>query len=192
VEVQHINVKIYSTTPDAVSLDRTILIFHRWIQENLVEELLIDVADYSHVPAGPGVMLIGHQASYSVEPGAEERPGLLYNVRVRREGGNRDRFAHALGQAIKACDLLEQDPLWKDRVLFDAGDLYVLINDRALAPNTPESFAALKDELTEALQQVMGDVAFEISYEQGDPRARLKIRVKADRKLAPRDVLQTA
>lgn len=191
MELQHVNVKIYSNTPDAVSLDEAILIFHRWIRDDVAEELLIDVADYSHVPAGPGVLLIGHQAAYSLEAGEEERPGLLYNAKTKRDGSNTDRIVHALRQALAACGILEGESIWSKPVKFNASDLALIVNDRALAPNTPETFANIKDDLTTALKQVFGDVAFELSYEQGDPRRRFQVNVKGERVLAPGDLAAT-
>jgi hypothetical protein len=192
VDIQHVNVKIYSSTPEAVDLDEAILIFHRWIRENVAEELLIDVADYSHVPAGPGVLLIGHQAAYSLEDGEEERPGLLYNAKTKRDGSNTDRIVHALRSAINACSVLEGEKIWSQPVKFNAGDLAVIINDRALAPNAPETFAALKDDLTTALKRVFGDTAFELSYEQGDPRRRFQVLIKSAGVLAPGDLAAAA
>ncbi|MCR9144795.1 MAG: hypothetical protein NXI24_21330 [bacterium] len=192
MELQHVNVKIYSSTPDAVNLDEAILVFHRWIRDDVAEELLIDVADYSHVPAGPGVLLIGHQAAYSLEDGEEERAGLLYNAKTKREGSNVDRIVHALRQAVKACVTLEGESLWSQSVKFNAGDLAVIINDRALAPNTPETFAAIKDELTTALQQVFGNTGFSLSYEQGDPRRRFQVNVKSESAVAPGDLAAAA
>ena len=49
--LQHVNVKF----PSAGSIDLTqaIPVFHRWIQEQALPGLLIDVADYRHVPEGP-------------------------------------------------------------------------------------------------------------------------------------------
>lgn len=193
MEIQHVNIKIYSSTPEAVSLDEAILIFHRWIRDDVAEELLIDVADYSHVPAGPGVLLIGHQAAYSLEEGEEERPGLLYNAKTKRDGSNTDRIVHALRQAIKACAVLEGESTWSKPVKFNAGDIAVIINDRALAPNTPETFAALRDELTAAVKAVFGDSAgFELSYEQGDARRRFQVSLKSKSALAPADLAAAA
>ena len=62
MNLQHINVKIYVEDDSAVDLSRFIDVFHSWIKQQLLDELLIDVADYRHVPAGPGVILIGHEA----------------------------------------------------------------------------------------------------------------------------------
>ena len=76
--VQHINVKIFVADPSAIDLADAVGVFHRWIKERACPEMLIDVAEYRHVPAGPGVMLIGHEANYSFDE-RENRLGLLYN-----------------------------------------------------------------------------------------------------------------
>ena len=52
--IQHVRVKVFASR--AVSIDDAIPVFHRWIQERVHPEMLIDVADYRHVPDGPGVM----------------------------------------------------------------------------------------------------------------------------------------
>ena len=75
--VQHVNVKIFAREA-AINLADATPVFHRWIQERVCEEVLIDVADYRHVPDGPGVLLIAHEANYSLDM-AEGRLGLLYN-----------------------------------------------------------------------------------------------------------------
>ncbi|MBY0396577.1 MAG: hypothetical protein K2X91_08940, partial [Thermoleophilia bacterium] len=72
-----IGVKLYAEDPAAVRPDRFIPVFHGWIQRGAVPGLLIDVADYAHVPQGPGVMLIGHEADHAIDLG-EGRPGVLY------------------------------------------------------------------------------------------------------------------
>ena len=53
-------------------LEPLIPIFHGWIQDQVSEELLLDVADYRHVPAGPGVMLIGLEGG--LQRGQHRRP----------------------------------------------------------------------------------------------------------------------
>ena len=75
---QRISVKFFVSEPDAVHLPAFIPVFHRWIQDHAVEGLLIDVADYKHVPEGPGILLIGHEGDYSIDM-AKGRPGLLYS-----------------------------------------------------------------------------------------------------------------
>ena len=64
---KRISVKLFTTDPEAeVDLHKYIRVFHEFIKEKKVEGLLIDVADYSHVPEGPGIVLIGHDVDYSL------------------------------------------------------------------------------------------------------------------------------
>jgi hypothetical protein len=52
-------------------------VFHGWIRDRRIpHELLIDVADYSHVHQGPGVILVGHRAMYGIDR-TDGRPGFL-------------------------------------------------------------------------------------------------------------------
>src|SRR5579872_1428900 len=78
MNLQHVNVKLVLDDPASVDLEPLIPIFHSWISERVFEELLLDVADYRHVPSGPGVVLIGHQANYSVD-NMGNRLGVRYN-----------------------------------------------------------------------------------------------------------------
>ena len=43
-----------------------------------MKKLLLDVADYKHVQEGPGIVLIGHEADYSLDLGGG-RAGLVYD-----------------------------------------------------------------------------------------------------------------
>ena len=66
------------------------------------------MADYAHVPDGPGVMLIGHEADRSLDLG-EGRPGVLYQRKRDGEGSLEDRFAAAITAADGIADELEAD-----------------------------------------------------------------------------------
>jgi hypothetical protein len=138
--VQHINVKVFATA-NAES-DAVVKVFHRWIKDTVCPELLIDVAEYSHVPEGPGVLLIAHEANYSLD-NRDNRPGLLYNRKAADEGTFQERLAQAHASALAACDRLEKETTLR----FDRNKLEVFINDRALAPNTEETLQALEPEL---------------------------------------------
>ena len=64
MQLQHVNVKLLIQNGEGASLEPLIPVFHGWIENQVAkDELLIDVADYSHVPAGPGIVLIGHEAN---------------------------------------------------------------------------------------------------------------------------------
>jgi len=101
--VQHVRVKIFALEP--VDLAGAIPVFHRWIQERVRPEMLIDVADYRHVPNGPGVMLIGYEADYSLD-NTKGRLGLLYS-RKQAGGAAQENLRQAYDAAVAACRLLE-------------------------------------------------------------------------------------
>jgi hypothetical protein len=151
--VQHINLKIFLESATALDLADVLAdattVFHRWIQDSVCPEMLIDVADYGHVWGGPGVLLIGHEANYSFD-NRENRLGLLYNRKAALDG-TCDTFQARLEQAYRAaldaCDRLEQETPFRGRLKFDRNALEVFVNDRLLAPNNDETWQRLRPEL---------------------------------------------
>jgi hypothetical protein len=138
--IQHINLKIFVTDAGGFELADAIPVFHQWIRDSVCPEMLIDVADYRHVSAGPGIMLIGHEANYSLD-NRENRLGLLYNRKAPLDGTFQTRLGQACRATLEACDRLE------GKLKFDRNKLEVFINDRLLAPNTEETWQALRPEL---------------------------------------------
>lgn len=139
--VQHINIKIFAT-PGTPIPEEAIPVFHSWIKNSVCPEMMIDVAEYSHVPAGPGVLLIGHEANYSFD-NRENRLGLLYNRKAPLDGTFQSRLKQAHEAALAACDRLEKET----PVKFDRSKLEVFINDRLLAPNDHDTWKSLEPEL---------------------------------------------
>ncbi len=176
MEVQHINIKIFAREPAPADLAGAIPVFHRWIQQDATGELLIDVADYRHVPEGPGVMLIAHEAHYSLGP-TGGRLGLLYNRRTPATGSTREKLEQAYSAALAACRRLEQEPEFRGSLAFDEGDVEVIFNDRALTPNTDETFEALRGELEAFFASRWGQGTF-VLEKTGEPRERLTVRVR--------------
>ncbi|HWE51301.1 MAG TPA: hypothetical protein VG273_16030 [Bryobacteraceae bacterium] len=167
--IQHINVKIFITDAAAIEPGDAVGVFHRWIRDNIGPELLIDVAEYGHVPAGPGVLLIGHEANYSLD-NRENRLGLLYNRKVVLEGGFRSRLGQAHQAALTACDRLEQEEPFRGKLKFDRNAIEVFVNDRLLAPNTDETWEALRPEL----ESYFGACSIE---RRGEPRDLFRVAV---------------
>ncbi len=179
MELQHINVKIYVEGDLNVAPARFIEVFHHWVRDQVLDELLIDVADYRHVPAGPGVILIGHQADYSMD-NTDDRYGLRYNRKASLDGGNEDRLRQAFWSAANACRLLEAEFATDGPLKFNRHEFELFINDRALAPNTPETMAACKPELEAFLQDVLGQGDFVLKH-QADPRRCFGVTVELAR-----------
>jgi hypothetical protein len=184
--IEHVNVKVFARSGGEIDPAWVVPVFHRWIQESACEELLVDVANYGHVPAGPGVVLVGHEANYSLDL-SDNLPGLLYNRKAVLGGSAADNIAQALGAALDACARLEREPLEGGGLHFDAGRLEVSINDRLLAPNTEEAFLALRPALEEALARFYGSEPLEIGR-VGEPRERLRMAVSAHRFIAVPEV----
>ncbi len=180
MNLQHVNVKIYVDGELKVDPLRFIDVFHQWIAESAefgLDELLLDVADYRHVPDGPGVLLAGHEADYSLD-NTDGRWGLRYNRKEPLDGSNQDRFRQALRSAAKACRLLEDQFADGDSLIFSRQEFELFINDRALAPNTPETYAACKPELEAFLAGVLGHDKFSLEH-RSDPRSRFGVIIKA-------------
>ncbi len=175
MELQHVNVKIYLDGKLTVDPARFIDLFHRWIREEMLPTLLIDVADYRHVPDGPGVMLIGHEADYNMDH-TNGQWGLRYNRKAPLEGSNEDRFREAFAAAGEACRLIEND-CSADGLRFSRTAFELFVNDRALAPNTADTLAAVQPEIESFLTNVLGQRGFTVEHLDADPRCRFGVSV---------------
>jgi hypothetical protein len=121
----------------------------------VADHLLIDVADYAHVPDGPGTVLVAHEANIYADREAG-RLGLLYTRKQPPAGTFADRLRQALGATLKIAALLEADPGFEGKLKFRTDEISLRINDRLLAPNTPETFAAVKDDLQAVAGELFG------------------------------------
>jgi len=181
MELQHINVKLYLENSRNVDPEALIPVFHSWIQDQICEELLIDVADYRHVHAGPGVVLIGHEANYSVDK-TDSRLGIRYNRKAVLGGSNHDRLKQALRAALIACQRLESDPRLERKVRFDRQEIQLSINDRLVAPNLEDTYTALKPELEVFFQELFEGNGLSLRHDR-DPRHLFSVTVKSAKPL---------
>jgi hypothetical protein len=151
MDAHKLQLKIFLARDVAAGFDAETLIpvFHRWIKDRVLPELTIDVANYLHVPQGPGVVLIGHGSDYFMDDqrdGNDGRWGLLHN-RKRAGLPAPERLSDLARRTLHAAALLEKEPALAGKVRFAPGELLFRINDRLAAPNTDATFAALKPEL---------------------------------------------
>jgi hypothetical protein len=176
-------VKFFVENPGAPALGSVIPVYHRWIQKQAVEGMLVDVADYGHLPQGPGVLLIAHEADYGMD--SMEGPlGLLYSRKTESAGRLSDRIAAAFKAALGACVKLENEPEFQGKVRFKAASPVFIANDRLHAPNSDESFQALRSDLTAALAKVYPSTV-DLRRTSVDPRNRLTIQITSSQ---PADV----
>ncbi|MDH3201888.1 MAG: hypothetical protein OEM15_13415 [Myxococcales bacterium] len=146
-------VKLY-TSAGEIELEKLVPVFHRWIREKRIpDELLIDVADYAHVPQGPGVVLIGHQSDYYLDV-ADDRPGLLYSRKRGFEGDFQAGIEDAFRRALRACQLLESEAdLGLD---FATDEMLFRVQDRLAAPNDDVTYDVYRGPLEKATGAFFG------------------------------------
>lgn len=175
MELHKFCIKFFAENPAAVEPGAFIPVFHRWIQKQSVEGLLVDVADYGHLPQSPGVLLVAHEADYCMD--SMEGPlGLLYNRKTSIGGRLSDRIADGFRTTLGACVKLENEPEFTGRIKFRAATPIFIANDRLNAPNTEEAFQGLRSDLSAALAKVYPS-NFELRRVSADPRARLTVQV---------------
>jgi hypothetical protein len=171
--MQHINVKIFAQTPLKANLADAIPVFHRWIQDRVCPETMIDVADYSHVPSGPGVVLIGHEANYALD-NAHDRPGLLYNRKVMLGGTVHSRLRQAYDAVLAASLRLVREPEFQERLAFRDDEVEIVLNDRMLYPNTEMTWRAVEGDLRVFFDELFGAGGYKFTR-ASDPRERFRV-----------------
>ena len=188
MQLQHVNVKLLVQNPEETNLEPLIPVFHSWIENQDGDELLIDVADYTHVPAGPGIVLIGHEGNYSLD-NTGNRLGVRYNRKAVLDGGNQECLAQAAVAALTACQRLESEPSLGGLFRFNGQDIEFFINDRLIAPNDAATREAFDADFHLFSQKLFQGKEYSISYGT-DPRSLFTAYVKAARPFSVDELLE--
>ena len=174
---KRISVKIFTSDPEAgVELDPFIPLFHRVIQQGSFEGLLMDVADYIHVPNGPGVVLVGHDMDYGIDSVAG-RTGLLT---VRKRAGEtplEELLVDTLRRALDAARLIEEDG--SAAISFDPGSIEVCIVDRLAAGNDDAGCEAARPVVEAVAAKLFGEAVSVGRTGEGDARRALTFSLSA-------------
>lgn len=186
--LQHVNFKFFLKDPESVDLQSVVPVFHTWIQKQATDELLLDVASYAHVKDGPGILLIGHEADYSLDL-TDGQLGLRYNRKAPMEGGNVARLRQAAGAALKALDRIEKDERLQNMVSFNGQDIQLFINDRLLAPTNEETQRAADPDMRAFLSELLAGEDYSLEYE-ADPRRLFGARVHIENQVSVRELLR--
>lgn len=148
--LQRVDVKQMLDSPRDPDLDPFLIIFDRWRKQQDHSADWVDLADYAHMPAGPGILIAGKRDTFSINlnpPG----PGLLTSVRRGLEGSMEDRFREALRRAreLNAAIVAEPEFPRELRIIEHAWEVFV--NDRLRFPNTDEADRHVRPALAAAL-----------------------------------------
>jgi hypothetical protein len=177
-------IKFFTEEGAAIEESTFVPVFHSFIQNHaLPDHLLIDVADYTHVPDGPGTVLVSHEANISMDHTVGGRLGLMYQRKqpVAGAASFRDRLAAVFASALRAAALLENDASLAGRLKFRTGDFAFRISDRLHGPNTHETY----EQVAPALRRFLADVyrGSDVALEHADqsPLQLFQVDVKAGR-----------
>lgn len=187
MDLHKFGIKFFAAHGEEMDILKLIPMYHRWIQQNALEDLLIDVADYSHVPAGPGVMLIAYEGNYALDEADHER-GVAYYSKRRLAGELSERFALVARKALKAAQLMSEDAELDGALKLPGNRLQFFANDRLIAPNTDAAYAELEPALKTFLERLYAGAPYTLVRE-ADPQERLSVRVKVQHEVALRTLL---
>jgi len=150
MDLQKFGVKLFFNTNGTYSSKDFVTVFHNWIQDKGIDDhLLIDVTDYSHIPDGPGVMLITHEGNFSLDQEGQQ-PGIMYMRKTEMTGSFTERFNKVLSTVIKVANRLSDKDLSK-KVDFKFNSFRFIANDRLYAENTADNQYLYKKKIQKAL-----------------------------------------
>lgn len=175
VTPQRIQIKLFASAESTVNYPALIPVFHRWIQEDAVDGLLIDVADYKHVPNGPGVMLVGHEVDYGIDERGG-RLGLTVTRKINRTEMDKsfdEEIAIALRWALQSADLLVDEPTLD--LDFEQDEIELRFLDALRTPNNAETFGAIRPIINQVVEDNFG-VSTILEYIELDQRRPLTVR----------------
>ncbi len=176
-DLQRIDLKVLARAPQPPPLDPILTIFDRWRKEEDAPSDWVDLADYAHMPQGPGVMMAGKREHFSVdtnEPGL----GILAQTRKDLDGAVEQRFLEAFRRHLTLATRLLGEAEWPAAITVDSSKWVIAVNDRLNFPNNDETDHALKTGLIAALDHVFGQNGYTLTRDD-NPRRRYGYVVEA-------------
>ena len=173
--LERICAKLYAPEP-GVADSAFVPVFHDWIRRRVIGGVLLDVADYTHVPDGPGVVLVGHEFTYSPDR-SDGRFGLLVQRRLSTGLTAEESVAATLQALFAAADKLEAHRTLGGVIAFDRTTLRIESNDRLRAPNDIEGLGVLRRASELAVVRLFPGASARADLVYGDPRHRLAVTV---------------
>ena len=180
MDAQRIEIKLYLENEDAMSPEDAFRAFNAWIPET-GDEVLVDVADYSHVESGPKTLLVGHEANYALD-NTDSRWGVSCSRKQALDGQLADRIRQVVSQALKVCRRLETEADFEGVVKFRGNELLITVNDRLNAPNTEATAAEFEPHLRTVLDQMFAGEEVALARDP-DPRQRYSVRATTEASL---------
>lgn len=173
--LQKVNVKIPLEAPGDFNYAVVLDIFGRWRLEE--GEEIIDLADYLHVPDGPGCLLVSQRWHFGIDLG-DGRPGLFFSSRKGLQGAMDARFRQVIRSCLEKGKRLLAESEIPGSVRPRLDEIDIVVNDRVLAPNTQEVDDILTPAISAALDRLYGEGGYDLRREE-DPALRAGYFVRA-------------
>jgi hypothetical protein len=119
------------------------------------------LADYAHVPRGPGIVLAGQRCNFSFDM-ADPAPGILYFARRGLTGPPADRLASAIRSCLELSQRLIAEPEFPSSVQLRTDSWELLFPDRLETPNDPTTDSALRPTVQQTLDTLFGAHGYEL------------------------------
>lgn len=173
MDLQRIEIKFYIENKESISPDDAFRIFNAWIPV-ISDEVLVDVADYSHVPDGPYTLLVGHDHNYALDD--TDRQLGLYCASKHNDGLDPSaQISSVISKTLQACHRLESE----SRVRFRGNELLLTINDRLNAPNTESTATNVEPHVRTVASKLFAEADISIERDSS-PKQRFNMRIKTD------------
>ncbi|HYB97565.1 MAG TPA: hypothetical protein VEC57_00355 [Candidatus Limnocylindrales bacterium] len=177
MEPYRLGLKLFAEGAKEIALTEFIPIFHRWIRDRTFDGPLLDVADYSHVHHGPGVLLAGFDANYCMDVGDGSLGLMWYNKRPTQESVA-DVLVRGARRAVEMALRLQDEPELRGRLSFTGSPVLVFANDRLHAPNTTSGWSYVSPGFESLAARLYGGNSR--IERQDDPRERLAARLHSN------------
>ena len=181
-DLQRIGLKVFAESTNPPSPREFVPIFHRWIQTSAVDGLLIDVADYSHLEQEPSIVLVAHEANYTLDFG-DGGMGLQFSRKQSIDGPLDVRLTTHCRVLLTASRLLEDDPALDGRLRFRGDEIQLVANDRLLAPNTEKTRSDLEGPVFAFATKLFGNARCTMTHSV-NPRERLTLTIKTTKSVS--------
>ncbi len=179
MNLERFAVKFFARPDTNVEDEAFIDIFHDWIRHKRLNHVMLDVADYRHVPTGPGIMLVTHEVNYAMDR-EDGRFGLYAQRKLGSEETLKERIAGLVKTTARFGSLLEAESRMNGKLYLEGSKFHYIANDRLHAPNTEDAFNQIKPELEAIAADLYPSKSVSVTRLQNDPRARLTAVVEAD------------
>jgi hypothetical protein len=164
-------------------------VFHDWIRcDKITDDVVIDVADYAHVPGGPGVLLIAHEGHYVVDV-HEGQWRLAYNrKRGPKDVSLRERLEVPLRRLVHAATLLSKEPRFDGGLEFATDDWTLRILNRLHAPNEDSTMHSVEPSIVDLIRTKFS--AEPTLIREPDPREAFAVAIRCDRAVRLEELAQ--